>query len=374
MPLKWGIIVAFVVTRSALVVLALNAFLHLPHLSGPEYRNISSNPLVALWHRWDAGFFTRIALHGYGWQAGHATGDMTFMPLYPALIRVSLIPYPQADHANATVAGILLSNLCLLASLFVFDALLALDTNDLRLRRLAVWLFLMAPVTLFFSAVYTESLYFLLSLLAIYAARRARWAVAGLAGLLAAFTRVMGWTLFLPLLYEAWRQRKGRTLPRWGYLLAAGAPLLAVPLYAGIVGFALGDWNVYLKTTRAVWEQGFGNPARAFADFLGGSISLYGWRRSLVDLVFTLLFLALSVPAFRWRPGYGLYTLAVVGFPVAAGTLISMPRYVAVAFPAYAIVAQWVRSSRWRAALVLAGSALLAAVFAARFVTWRWIA
>jgi hypothetical protein len=372
--MKRDILLCFTATRLGLVIVALSAFALLPSITGPEYHHVSDNPLIDVWHRWDAAYFTGIATHGYGWQVGYATGDATFMPLYPVLINLMLRLLSHPTRIDAAIIGVLLSNACLLASLFVFDALLALDIQDRRLRSLALRLFLVAPATIFFSAVYSEALFMLLSLAAIYAARRERWAVAGAAGCLAGLTRVMGWTVALPLIWEAWRQRDHGTSASWTHGVAAIAPMFALPLYAITVGTALGNLDAYFSITQQVWKQGWGWPWRAFTEYLAGPLSFWGWQGSVIDLSATLAFLLLSIPAFRLRPGYGLYSMAAVLFPVWSGTLVSMPRYGAVAFPAYIVLAQWAFQRRWRRVMLLIGSALLAALFAARFVTWRWVA
>jgi hypothetical protein len=241
-------------------------------------------------------------------------------------------------------------------------------------RRLAHWLFLLVPTTIFFSGVYTESLFSLLSLVTLYAARRNRRLIASLIGFLAGATRVVGWTLIVPLLWEAWEQCRRSTTPAIARGVAALAPALALPIYAGAIGLARRSPTAYFDISQAQWGQGLGVPWRAFTDFFNGPITLFGWTRSLVDLIFTLAFLALAIQAFRIRIGYGLYLLAGILFPAASGTLSSMPRYVAVLFPAYLVLAQWMDGHRWQTIGVLAISALLAAFFAARFVTWHWIA
>ncbi len=366
------LVIAFMVTRLGLLAVALAAVSWLPGITGPEYRHVSTNPLIDVWHRWDSGFFTQIALHGYGWQAGQPGGDVTFLPLYPLLIGLPLRLMADPTQADAAVVGVLLSNVCLFVALLYLDQLLALDFDDLNLRRWVGWLFLLAPATIFFSSVYTESLFFMLSLIAIYHARRGQWIMAGLAGFLGAMTRVMGWTLLLPLVWEAWQQR-GR-LPRVTLGVASFAPALALPLYVGVVGLAMGAPDAYFTISASVWKQGWNWPWQTFINFFSGSITLYGWDRSWIDLAFTLGFFMLAILAFRVRKSYGLYAAAAIVFPVFSGILISMPRYVAVAFPVYIVLAQWACGHRWRIIMLLASSALLAAFFAARFVTWHWIA
>src|SRR5450759_1296414 len=112
------LIKAFIVTRLALIVVAVAAMAWVPSIEGQQFTHISPNPLIDLWHRWDAGFYTKIALDGYGWQVGLRDGDATFMPLYPILISLPLKLLSQPTRIEATLVGVLLSNACLLGSLF----------------------------------------------------------------------------------------------------------------------------------------------------------------------------------------------------------------------------------------------------------------
>jgi Gpi18-like mannosyltransferase len=367
------ILTEFIVTRCALVVLALGALILLPSVSGPEYHHVSSNPLIDMWSRWDAAYYTQIAQQGYGWQMGQPTSDTTFMPLYPVLLGIPFRFQPGATRADVIVAGVILSNLCLLLAVFCFDALVALDFADPQLRQDARWLIWLAPMSIFFSGVYTESLYLLLSLVSIYYARRGQWAIAGLAGFLGGLTRVVGWTLVLPLAWEAWRQRQHSVPPRLTRLTAVVAPALALPMYAAIVGYALADPLAYFSIG-ATWQRSLSFPWQAFARYFDGPIVLLGWERSITDLLFTLVFLLLAVLSYRLRPSYGMYAVAVVVVSVMAGNMISMPRYVAVAFPVYLLLAQWAQAHRWRRFLLFTLSALLAVLATSRFVTWHWIA
>ena len=221
----------FSLTRCGLLIIALAALVWLPGQTGPEYRHLTTNPFLDMWDRWDAAFFARIAQDGYSWQHGFADRDATFMPLYPVLIGLVVWFWPGATRITAIAAGVVLSNLFLLASLFYLDALLALDIADEKVRRLTRILFLVSPATIFFSGAYSESLFFLLSLMTVYYARRADWALAGLAGFLAAMTRVTGWSLVLLLAWEFWQTRRAGSPIR---LLAVLAPLMAFPFYMSI--------------------------------------------------------------------------------------------------------------------------------------------
>src|SRR3954467_2623401 len=93
----------------------------------------------------------------------------------------------------------LLSLVAFAAALVRFDRLTVLETGDALVARRAVWLLALFPASLFFSAVYTEALFLLLSVGSFYAARQGRWAWAGVLGGAAAMTRNVGVMLLVPL-------------------------------------------------------------------------------------------------------------------------------------------------------------------------------
>jgi Mannosyltransferase (PIG-V) len=125
---------------------------------------------------WDAGNYLTIARYGYGLgRYLHA-----FFPLYPTLIRLGA----WSDQA-ALITGVAISIAALAGALYLLYRLVALECGD-ETARLAVLLVAFFPMALFYSAVYTESLFLFLTVGAFYAARRGWWARAGIAGALAA--------------------------------------------------------------------------------------------------------------------------------------------------------------------------------------------
>ena len=86
------------------------------------------------------------------------------------------------------------------------------------------------PTSFFLLAPYSESLFLFLVLFALWAARRGKWELAGLAGIGASATRNIGVLLVLPLLTEAFHRfrerRKTSELARgvtWSLVAAGGA-------------------------------------------------------------------------------------------------------------------------------------------------------
>ena len=369
----------FAITRLLLVAAGVLAFVFIPSIVGPEYHHVSTNILIDMWSRWDSAFYVDIALNGYGTQAGAAEASSAFFPVLPALIRSLLQIIPGAGHAEGVVAGLVISNAGLLAATIVLDALVRMDFEAVVARNVR-WLIWLSPSSIFFSGVYTEALFLLFSVLAVYSARRQRWLIAGLAGFIAGLTRPVGLAVAIPLLFIA-RQQSVANAGTAGYwtetlrrLSAAAAPVLGAMFYIGGTGLAAGDPFAYFTMNQSIWNRDVRLPWQALTDYLSGPPTLFGWDHSLVNLAFLLGFAALALGVFRFSKGEGWYSLTLLAVPLFSGNLISMPRYSAVAYPVYIALARWLGADRKRVLVVMSASFLLSIVFTARFVTWRWVA
>src|ERR1700722_7560154 len=157
--------------------------------------------MVAPAARWDAAWYLVIAQYGYRPQFGAMAASRTaFFPLYPLGVRLlsslSLAP---------VIAGVLFSVAALAAGLYGLHRLM--DGEAVRLglgeggesARLVVLLMAFAPMAFYFSAVYSESLYFALSVGVFLCARRGQWAKAAGLAALASATRSTGIVLMVPL-------------------------------------------------------------------------------------------------------------------------------------------------------------------------------
>ena len=126
------------------------------------------------WTNVDAGWYLSIAQHGYAHRYSEA-----FFPLYPLAMRLV-----AGSGLGYTLAGVTLSVACFVAAAMLLYWL----TADALGPRTALWtvVFLsIAPTSFFFQAVYTESLFLLLSVALFSFAQRRMWLLAGIMGLLA---------------------------------------------------------------------------------------------------------------------------------------------------------------------------------------------
>ncbi len=146
--------------------------------------------LLGVWQREDALWYQKIATVGY------STSDMTqeFFPLFPMLMRGLWL----ATGIHPVAAGIVISELSLLAALFLLHRLLLPGFGSGVADRSLVYISLF-PSAFFLHAPFTESLMLMVTVLGFFLVSRGCWVEAAAVGYLAGLTRPQGMLLGLPL-------------------------------------------------------------------------------------------------------------------------------------------------------------------------------
>jgi hypothetical protein len=226
---------------------------------------------------------------------------------------------------------------------------------------------------------YSESMFLLCVASSILAARRERWAVAALAGALAALTRSVGIVLVPALLFEALQQRRDGRRSALA-LVAWIAPAIGTAAYAAWWQARGGDWALPLIRQQN-WQRELSMPWTTLANAWRIAVRQWGgpgggyWVLDLV-VVGPMLVLAVLV-AIRLRPVYGAYVwlslLAPLTFVFAGRPLMSMPRFVATLFPIGWIVAQLTEGRPRARIAVLAASGTAMLVLCGLTVNWFYV-
>jgi Gpi18-like mannosyltransferase len=373
----WFPAFAFLITRSGIFLIA---YLSVPLLNDsnvPLYHIKPDNILLDVFgSRWDTGFYLSIAEEGYKYQ-GVELPSVAFFPLLPLLIRLvsSIIGDPL-------VSGILISNTALFFAMILLYLLVDQEFGEDIARR-AVWYMLIFPTSFFGSAIYTESLFLLGTIGALYLARKRFWESAALSGVLTALTRFLGILLAPLLLIEWWMQRRTSPKDQRPSLFAAVAGLV-VPLgtiaYMLYLNAAFGDplafanaaevWGRQPQTPWVTLTDLFQRPPEGWAaGILAGHIQIDNW----LDLLIVILFLILGIVLLkRRRWAEGVFVLLGALLPLSSGLLMSQRRYMWVLFPAFILLARW-GENEWVDRTLNVIFILMLAVFTAMYANGYWV-
>jgi hypothetical protein len=409
----WVPLVVFLLSRAyvfLLGALAMHINLALPPVPAlgyfmPELPGVA-HYLLQPWRNWDGHWYTIAVLQGYDYHEAVTA----FFPLYPALLWAG----NWLLDGQIELAGVLISNLALLGALFLLYQLLAIDFARPVVRRALLYLALF-PTAYYFSAVYSESVFLLLSVGCLLAARRDRWWIAGALGFLAATTRSHGILLALPLAIMFVQQQGWHPL-RWR----------RNPIAIGLIPAGLMTYMVYLRSiwddpfitlqAQKGWDRYSANPIQAmqagveavngcavrdwnatwldrpmdfcWAERLRDSPSiatlrdpLWRWALSesnLIELVATIFMIVVALAAFRYLPlAYSAYLAAGIILPLwspsAVHPLMSMHRFALALFPIVIVLALLGKRRSVHVAWLIVSTILLA-FFTIHFASWLWVA
>ena len=313
---------------------------------------------------WDGGFYRDIAVRGYGPRGSEG---LRFFPFYPISARAA----SWLVFGNVQFALLLIANVSAFAAMCWLRDLVEDITGDERLGRLSMWWLALFPSAAMLAFAYSESVALALSIGAVWAARRGRWAVAAAAAMAMGACRPVGVLIALPLLAELWDRPTsldGEFGPglsliarRTRAVLVAGSPVIGTGAYLAWVWLTRVDWWAPMRLQsqlRAGFHEPISRTASALIDVVSGQF------RDAYNLGFVAVFAVGLVGCFLLRipvlyTAYGAITVAVA---LSANNIDSVGRYGLVAFPLIVGLAHV--TSRWRVErLALVGSSLALVVF-----------
>jgi hypothetical protein len=343
--------------------------------------------------RWDAVWFLSIANHGYGSAGSPRTA---FFPLYP-LLSAAVGRLGGGSEGAVLVAAYVVALVALLGALVLLHRLTELELGAAAARP-TVLLLCLFPAALFLGAPYSESVFLLASVGAVYAARTGHWAWAGVAAAGASATRSAGVLLLLPLVVLYLRGPHVRTPRRSDAAWLALAP-------AGIVAYGAYLWATHgdplaFSSAEHLWSRHFAGP---FVGVWDGTVAAWDGVRQLVSgsretVFFTkaggdpfrvaavnlMLFasLAFAVTAVvgvarRLPAAYAVYVVAALAlplsYPVGPQPLMSLPRFCVVLFPLFMWLGAAV-AERGQTVRTAAAFALGLGLFTSQFASWWFVA
>ena len=337
---------------------------------------VSSREVPNMLARWDTFYYYTIATDGYSWDpAVFRHYNVVFFPLYALLMRWG----GAALGGHPLLAGLIVSLTAFTGAMVLLYRLARLDAGEDHAWRV-ILLISTFPYALYFSAVYTESLFLLLSVGAFYAMRRGRPGWVAVCGLAAGLTRPNGFWLALPLACLAlWpadgiapgeRQRGPVRLPIG--LLVACVPFLGVAMFSSYLYWRFGDALAWVHG-QAAWgmplllRRGAPDPGKLPGEWAIKPIEVITWIGNIA--AFGAAAFAIRPVSKRFGLAYGAWIAVNIFPPVAAHLFMSLGRFISVLFPFFFWLA--IRLPRERLIRVAGVFAACQAVLAMWFFLWR---
>lgn len=372
-----AVVVPFALSRGAVLLIGLVAAILIgydpPPTESATWR-VAADPVRNLLARWDTFWYLDIASRGYHWNGNPLEQqNVVFFPLYPLLMRLS----GRLLGGHPLAGGLVVSLGAFLFALVYLWRLVA-DELGTETATAAVVLLCSFPFAVYFSAVYTESVFLLIIVAAFFHARRREFGAAAVWGLLAGLARPNGFLLAVPM---AWltiiRNRPDARNAARGYQtgtlapLAVVAPIAGMLLYSAYLELLVGQAFAWVAgqaawPTIAPWTENAAAsilrppepiPAWAIVIHAGNAASIAIAAAGLLPLTRLL------------GAAYGLFVALSILPPIARHGLVSLGRFTSVMFPLFVWLATIVEGRRRRALVV--AFAVGQAIAAALFFTWR---
>jgi hypothetical protein len=367
-PKRWGL------RRSELqmiaIVISIKALLFL--FAGQSYQVLQNQRLEGLrgwleiWNRWDAINYQKLAQFGYS-----ATGEMqpllVFYPLYPWMVR--LLAFFTRDYL---VSAFFVSTVASLVIAIILLRLVELDYSK-ELAQRAVWFLFIFPTSYFLHIGYTESLFLMLALSCVYAARKRRWLVAAIFGALTCLTRANGLVLVPVLIMEA--AHEYWTTRRWQWQwLNIGLVALGFGGYLILNKHVTGDAFAFTSLMQQFFSKSLASPLTGIDNAIG-SMSRAPSEAEMIgaqEVLFIALGLVCTIVSWiKLRPAYSVWMTGNWLLFVSVSFVLSVPRYTLTMFPIYILFSMLAARRVWLAVITV-WSILYLSFFASMFAWGHW--
>jgi hypothetical protein len=348
--------------------------------------SIYSNHFLDLPARWDTGWYLGIATEGYRYDPALRPDyqqNIAFFPAFPMSMRYLSVVFGR----QPIWTGVAISIVAFYLALTYFLRLARDLLKDEQKAVTAVALLACYPFAVFFSAAYTEGLFLLTLMGAVYHFHKGQLLRAAAWGFVCGLTRPNGALLSIVLAVMAiapmWNgQRRRLIVPPpsgWGgmagRLIAAGAPGYGMLVFSAFI-WRLSGHPFKWTAQNVAWGRTYRSLDSIVSDrvdFIAHN-GLYNYASTqTIDLFYScavVLALAAVWPVYRrWGLALAIFIPITILPPMAAGGMLSMGRVTSILFPVFLWMADAIPVSHRPAWVGL--FALLQGFVAVMFFTWR---
>ena len=284
--------------------------------------------MLWVWGNYDGAHYLDIARRGYQDQ------EFGFFPLFPQLI----YGLHSILKGSYIISALLISNISFFFALIVIYHLLKLD-KKITLFNSVLIIILAFPTSMFYQALYNDSLFFFLACLTLYFGRRKQWVRASISGGLATLARLNGLALFFFILFEYLGSGKKlwtRNLRPEQILKNKIYSVLLIPSafigYLAYINIKSGSWFTLFSSMKEWHQDRFTFPPqviwRYIKIFLTVSPSHFNFWVAVLEFGFVAFYVCMIVWSYKKiRLSYWVLFVLSILIPSMTGTFQGMPRY-----------------------------------------------
>ncbi len=350
MKLYPNVSIIFCIWAASLLTIFYFGFSSLPH-SG-----LFSGDFIRSFANWDGGHYLGIA-DGYDKSYQHV-----FFPLYPLLINLV-----SKLTGSLLTAGILISVVSTFLGVNLLYRLIEMEFGrQYALKGVLALLFF--PMSFHFLTVYTEGLFFLLTVATFLFLRREKILLATIAAALASGTRLVGLAVVLGLFAHVYFT-KGINRRNW-FVLFAPVGFIFYTLY---LYNQTGDPFYFISAESNFWQSGLVFPGSAIIHSLKQLIIpgffLNNFRLELFFTLFGLIMIWLVSK--RLSLDYTIFSVVSFLLPLFSPTLAPMPRYLLTIFPIFIVLSFY--KNQYALIFYQLLSLMLLPIYAILFLNGFWV-
>ncbi len=264
---------------------------------------------------------------------GYRQWEQAFFPLYPLLIRIF-----NPVFKNELITGLSISHLSFLIGLSIFAKYLKMIDKKINPFQVIIFL-LLFPTSFFFSALYTEGLFFFLFTSSLYFLKKEKYFLAFIFALLTSLTRLIGVFLIIPILFKIIKNSKDKNKK----IFLLFSPVFGLGIYCFYLWKTTGDPLMFFHSQPAFGANRSTNIIilpqvvwRYLKIFFTASFNFQYFISLFEFLIFFLVFFVLIIDFFENLKiknknfdliALNIFSLVNLILPTLTGTFSSIPRY-----------------------------------------------
>lgn len=342
-------------------------------------------PVLGLFAKWDSFYYLDIAAHGYSLKA-----DLwAFRPFYPLILW--LLGSPLTLYMNKwesfLIVGLIWNIFAFVLAAIYLYKFTTLILNE-KLAYHTTLLLSLFPSNIFFTAIYTESAYLLLTVASFYYLEKGKIFRAVILATLAGFTRPEGFLIFIPFLLKAINLKGSKRLE---VLIGSAIIIYTLPTFM-LYGCIVTDDPYIPFKAETQWPKATFFDLVVYAyrgELLNESVDrLAAYFVSTIVLIIATFSILILLPEFRkqrnsvltrllliWhdkKMPYYVWAIALLGALLFQGGYAGLQRFTSALFPILWGNALWINNRPLRAYMLLSFYTCLMSLGTALFVNWYY--